>query len=340
MIFEAGLILEGGGMRCVYTAGVLDFFMDAGIFLSHCYGVSAGAVSATNYLSRQRGRTFRITANYINDKRYCSVKNLLTTGDMFGADFLYNRIPNELDLFDYNAFETNDSHMTAVVTNVDTGKPEYKSLTNLRQEMQWLRASCSLPLLAKIVELDGGHYLDGGISDSIPLGKAMRDGHRKNIVILTRHNGYQKQPEGVTARLGSLLYRKYPQTLAAGKRRHIMYNRQLELVAEQERLGNVLVICPKGPVEIGRAEKDTKKLAALYEQGYADAKEKLEQIMNFLNFYKPTAKEARQTQEAEKGSCETCGGAEQCEWFPLGTLWCIDWKPKETAQIIVEDGEF
>lgn len=282
MIFEAALILEGGGMRGVYTAGVLDFFMDAGIWLSHCYGVSAGAVNATNYLSRQRGRTFRISAGYINDKRYCSLHNLLTTGDLFGADFLYNRIPNELEPFDYKVFEKSDSSMTAVVTNVDTGKAEYKLLTDLRREMQWLRASCSLPLLAKIVELEGGHYLDGGISDSIPLEKSIEDGNSKNIVILTQHDGYQKQPEGVAALVGSLLYKKYPQTLEAGKQRHLMYNHQLELVKMQERLGNAIVICPKTPVEIGRAEKDTKKLTALYEQGYSNGKEKLDQIMDFL----------------------------------------------------------
>lgn len=330
MIFEAGLILEGGGMRGVYTAGVLDFFMDKGIWLSHCYDVSAGAVNATNYLSRQRGRTFRITADYINDKRYCSVQNLITTGDLFGSDFLYNRIPNEFDPFDYTTFEKSESRMTAVVTNVNTGEPEYKLLTDLRVEMQWLRASCSLPLLSKIVKLDDGHYLDGGISNSIPLLKSMQDGNQKNIVILTRHNGYQKQPEGMTALLGSLLYRKYPQTLAAGKQRHLMYNRQLELVADQERLGNAFVICPKTPVEIGRAEKNKKKLTDLYYQGYADAKEKLEQIMVFLNTVKPIATKVHQPQKKPKGSCENCGRTEQCEWSSLGASWCYYWIPKET----------
>lgn len=283
MILKAGLILEGGGMRGVYTAGALDCFMDHDIWLSHTYGVSAGAVNATNYLSKQRGRTFRITANYINDKRYCSVKNLLTTGDLFGVDFLYHRIPNELDPFDYDVFEKSHGPMTAVVTNVDTGQPEYKVLTDLRRQMQWLRASCSLPLFSQIVELDGRRYLDGGISDSIPLAKAIADGHTKNIVILTRHHGYQKQPETMTAWLGSLFYQKYPQTLEAGRRRHLMYNSQLALVEEQERLGNAVVLRPKEPVTIGRTEKDRKKLTAFYEQGYADAEEKLEEIRRFLD---------------------------------------------------------
>lgn len=218
-------------MRGVYTAGVLDFFMDADIWLSHCYGVSAGAVNATNYLSKQRGRTFRITANYINDKRYFSVNNLLTTGNMFGADFLYNRIPNELDAFDYDTFQTSNSQMTAVVTNVDTGKPEYRQLTDLRWDMA----------LVKSLLLPTSYFQDGGITDSIPLEKSIKDGNCKNIVVLTQHDGYQKQPEGGTKLIGNILYAKYRETLKAGKERHLMYNRQLELVKEQERLGKALM---------------------------------------------------------------------------------------------------
>lgn len=326
MIFDAGLILEGGGMRGVYTAGVLDFFMDSGIWLTHCYAVSAGAVNATNYLSKQPGRTFRTTVDYLNDKRYCSVHNLLTTGDLFGADFLYNRIPNELDPFDYETFKTSSQHLTAVVTNIDTGEPKYKPITVLKREMQWLRASCSLPLLSKIVKLDGGHYLDGGISDSIPLKKSMRDGNSKNIVILTQHDGYQKKPEGTAALLGSLLYRNYPQTLAAAKQRHLIYNSQLELVAEQERRGNAFVLRPKEPVTIGRAEKNAGKLASLYKQGYSDAREKLDEIMKFLDFAKPSMKAPQPTGTKLRGTCENCRHTLSCERKTLGAIWCIDWK--------------
>lgn len=282
MIYDAGLILEGGGMRCVYTAGVLDYFMDHDIWIANCYGVSAGALNATNYKSKQRGRTFRVTANYINDKRYCSLKNLITTGNLFGTDFVYSHIPNNLDIFDYNTFQKSNIRMHAVVTNVDKGIPEYKALTDLKQEMVWLRASCSLPMLANIVEIDQGRYLDGGISDSIPLEKSINDGNQKNIVILTRHDGYQKKPERISSIVGKLFYRKFPRTLQAGKDRHLVYNQQLKHIKEQERIGKVLVICPQNEVTIGRTEKDTKKLTALYEQGYADAKEKLEQIQEFL----------------------------------------------------------
>lgn len=282
MLLDAGLILEGGGMRGVYTAGVLDFFMDAGIRIAHCYGVSAGAVNATNYLSKQRGRTFQTTVRYINEKCYCSIQNLLTTGDFFGADFIYNRIPNALDPFDYDTFQKSDSHMIAVVTNVVTGLPEYKPLIDLRTQMQWLRASCSLPLISKILELDGEKYLDGGITDSIPLAKSMGDGNGKNIVILTQHNGYHKYPEHSKALVNGVRYARYPQMQKAIKQRHLMYNCQLELVAEQEKLGSALVIRPKAPVTISRLEKKVDKLTAFYEQGYEDAKEKLDEIMRFL----------------------------------------------------------
>lgn len=282
MIYDIGLILEGGGMRGVYTAGVLDYFMDEGIWLAHCYGVSAGAVNATNYLSRQRGRTYRVTADYINDKRYCSVRNLITTGDLFGADFLYHQLPEKLDLFDYETFRTSQSNMFAVVSNVETGQSEYKELKDLKQDIQWLRASCSLPLISRFVNLDGNKYLDGGLSDSIPLEKSMNDGNMKNIVILTQHDGYQKQPEGSTATLNKLIYSKYPNLLHVGQTRHSKYNLQLSLVETQKYLGNALVIRPKKPVTIGRIEKDTKKLKELYEQGYADAKEHAEEIRAFL----------------------------------------------------------
>lgn len=282
MIYDVGLILEGGGMRGVYTAGVLDYLMDEGIWISHLYGVSAGAVNATNYLARQRGRTFRVTVDYINDKRYCSIRNLIKTGDLFGADFLYNQLPNKIDPFDYGMFLLSDSTMTAVVSDVKTGLPVYKQIDDLKKDMQWLRASCSLPLISRFVHINGENYLDGGITDSIPLEQSMREGNRKNIVILTQHDGYQKQPEGASTFISKLRYWRYPKTLAAGKTRHLKYNKQLEFIKTQKELGNVYVIQPKMPVDISRIEKDTLKLKKLYEQGYADAKLHSSEFLKFL----------------------------------------------------------
>lgn len=283
MEFNVGLVLEGGAMRCMYTAGILDYFLDNNIDLLHCYGVSAGAVSATNYLSKQRGRTFRTTIDYINDKRYCSIRNLITTGNLFSTDFLYNQIPNQLDPFDYDTFKNNNVRMTAVVSDVVSGKPFYKEFTDLREDMEWLRASCSLPFLAQIVELTGQRYLDGGLCDSIPLERAMNDGYHKNIVILTRPDGYQKKKGKLSSLLGSLFYYKYPQLLKESKNRHSMYNQQLKLIKEQEVLGNVFVFRPNNSHQIDRLEKNTDKLNALYKQGYQDAKNQVDKIYHFLN---------------------------------------------------------
>lgn len=282
ILYHAGLILEGGGMRGLYTAGVLDYFLDHDIELAHCYGVSAGAVNATNYVSKQRGRSKRTTIDYIRDKRYCSMKNLVTTKNIFGTDFLYNRIPNELDPFDYESFKHSGSSMSAVVSNVRTGVSHYKEIKDLRKEMEWLRASCSLPFLSEMVEIEGEIYLDGGLSDSIPLKKAIQDGYQKNIVILTRQDGYQKKKETLSGAAGTLWYRKYPKLLRESKSRHIKYNQQLAYVKEQERLGNVFVFRPSNLFNINRLEKDTAKLMALYEQGYQDASKKAKELMCFL----------------------------------------------------------
>lgn len=280
--YHAGLVLEGGGMRGLYTAGVLDYFLDHDIHLSHCYGVSAGAVNATNYISKQRGRALRTTVDYIRDKQYCSLKNLITTKNIFGTDFLYNRIPNEFDPFDYETFKNSENSMSVVVSNVVTGKPFYKKISDLRIEMNWLRASCSLPFLAEIVEIEEEKYLDGGLTDSIPLQKAMEDGYQKNIVILTRPLGYQKEEAKLSALLGSLCYRTYPLLLNESKLRHIKYNQQIAFVKEQERLGNAFVFRPKNLFKMNRLEKDPNKLRKLYEQGYKDAEDKMLELAQFL----------------------------------------------------------
>ncbi len=283
MLYNIGLVLEGGGMRCEYTAGILDFLLENNIELKGCYGVSAGAVSGVNYIAKQKGRTLRITRDYIHDKRYCSLSNLLTTGNLFGVDMLYDKIPNELDPFDYESFLKSESSLTAVLTDTATGRPYYKTISDVRQHMLYLRASCTLPLVSRMVEIDGKSYLDGGITDSIPLAKSIEDGYTKNIVILTRHDKYQKKRELLSSLIGRFMYAKYPQLLKATLERHNLYNRQLELVREQEMTGNALVFRPKQPVTIKRAEKDKGKLTALYEQGYADANERLDEVKLFIS---------------------------------------------------------
>lgn len=275
--------MEGGGMRCLYTAGVLDYFLDNGIEVKNCFGSSAGAICGMNYVAKQKERTYRTVVDYIHDKSYCSVKSLLTTGNLFGADMLYNRIPNELDPFDYDTFAASSSRLTLVCSDVMSGKAIYRTVRDMRREIAYLQASCSLPMVSRMVKIGSRHYLDGGITDSIPLEKAMEDGNSKCIVILTQHRKYQKTAEHFFTRIvGSLMYRRYPLLLKAGRGRHMLYNRQLKQVAKQEACGNALVFAPSEPVSIKRTEKDKGKLTALYRQGYDDGQRRHDEVKHFL----------------------------------------------------------
>ena len=185
-MINAGLILEGGGMRGAYTAGVLDYFMENGMQFSECYGVSAGACHLCSYMSDQAGRALRISINYLDDKNYCSTHSLLTTGDLFNVEMCYDTIPNKLDIFDYDAADRYPGNCYAVVTNLETGRAEYLPLKNMRRDLTAVQASASLPLVSKNVEFNGKVYLDGGMADSIPIRQSIRSGNKKNIVVLTR----------------------------------------------------------------------------------------------------------------------------------------------------------
>lgn len=287
---EAGLILEGGGMRGTYTTGVLDLLMDADLYFRHVYGVSAGACHACSYGSRQRGRAVRTVTDYLDDQRYAGVRSLVRTGDYFGVQMIYDEIPNRLIPFDYDAFLHGGMELTAVLTDCVTGQAEYVKVGDLRRDMTVIRASSSLPLLSKSVQIGGKSYLDGGIADSIPLARSISDGNRKNLVVLTRHRGYRKGPGRMNALIG-LGYRKYPELVESAKTRHLRYNQALDLIEEQERRGNVFVIQPQAPLEIGRLERDRDKLLALHRQGYDDARALLSALRRFLE----GAGEARRT---------------------------------------------
>ncbi|MBR5521091.1 MAG: patatin family protein [Oscillospiraceae bacterium] len=283
MFYEnTGLVLEGGGMRGSYTAGVLDYFMEKGLMLSHVYGVSAGALIGANYVCGQVGRGFRTLTGYIGNKDYSGLKHLVKEGNWFNVDFSYNRIPNELDPADYDSFSASPMKFFAVIANLETGCAEYPQLKDLRKDMDWLRASASLPLLSKPVPLGDGLYLDGGISDSIPLEKSVADGNTKNVVILTQHREFVKKPSS-NRYPARLMYRKYPAFVKAMDERHNMYNRQTEYVYQQEKAGTTYVIQPQRPVEIARLEKDTSKLRRLYDIGYRDGKKHYENIIRFLS---------------------------------------------------------
>ena len=275
-----GLVLEGGGVRGIYTAGVLDVFMENDLSFNGVIGVSAGAIHACSYLSGQKGRSIRYYRRYVNDPRFMSFRSWLKTGDIIGADFCYHELPDKLDVYDHDAFLRNGTPYYAVCTDVGTGKAAYIRLTDMRGQIEYLRASASLPYFSRIVELDGRKYLDGGCSDSIPVEAFRRMGYARNVVVLTRDASYRKSPE-MTA-LAKLVYRKYPAFIRTLENRHTMYNGQVELVERLAQEGSVFVIRPSVPLEIGRLESDPEKVQQVYDRGRADALAALERLQNWM----------------------------------------------------------
>lgn len=280
-MYEAGLVLEGGGMRGLYTAGVLDFFIEKKLAFSSCYGVSAGACHLASYMSGQRGRAYRISVDYLDDKNYCSAYSLLKTGDLFNVDMCYNQIPNELDPFDYEAAEKYPGRGVVVVTDIKSGQAKYVELKNMRRDLVAIRASASLPLVSRNVEINGKMYLDGGMSDSIPIRKSLRDGNLKNIVVLTRPDGYRKKPTSNMAIMRAK-YKDYPGVVRDMENRHIVYNKSLDFVKREEEAGRAFVFRPENLIKIERIEKDPKKLRVLYLQGYYDAATRYKEMKKFL----------------------------------------------------------
>lgn len=280
-MYQAGLVLEGGGLKGVYTAGVLDFFLDKGIEFSSCYGVSAGACSLCSFLSGQRGRAYHVSVDYLEDKNYCSLYSLLKTGDLFGADMCYRKIPEELYPYDYESYGKYQGTFYSVVTNIESGQPEYIPIKDMKKEIDAVRASASLPLVSRNVSFRGKLYLDGGISDAIPLRQSIKDGNNKNVVIMTKEIGYRRKPSSMTS-LIRLRYKKYPKVYELMKNRHIAYNETLDFIKEQVKEGSTFLIQPKKASGVGRIEKDKTKLKALYEEGYQEAKECYEDLVKFL----------------------------------------------------------
>lgn len=267
---KTSLVLEGGGMRGIYTCGVLDYFMDAGIKFPTVYGVSAGAGHAMSYVSQQRGRAVRVGTAYLRDWRYCSVRSLIFTGDLFGAKFIYETIPAKLDLYDYDAFNKNEMKLVAVCANVETGKPEYMEINDAAKDIIYVRASSSLPLVSRTVRTEKGLLLDGGCCDSIPVRHALSENDRA-VVVLTQPAGFKKEPSSTLKAL-KLRYSKYPEFVEANAHRHENYNDSLAAVEAGVKAGTVLAIRPSAPIGFGRIEKDKNKLMGLYEMGYNDAK--------------------------------------------------------------------
>lgn len=281
MLYQAGLVLEGGGMKGVYTAGVLDFFLDQGIDFAKCYGVSAGACHLCSYLSKQRGRAYAVVADYLDDPNYWGISSLLRTGDLFNVDMCYRQIPETLNPFDYETYDKNPSKGYAVVTNIETGRAEYIPFGDLHENIRAVRASASLPLVSRNVRIGDSLYLDGGLADPIPLLHSVLDGNRKNVVIMTKEVGYRRKP---SKNLGliRLRYARYPKVYELMKNRHIEYNKTLDYLQEQVNNKTAFLIRPQVKSDVGRIEKDEKKLKALYEEGYEEARRCHKGLMEFL----------------------------------------------------------
>ena len=270
---KRGLVLEGGAMRGLFTAGVLDVLMERGVTFDGVVGVSAGACFGCNYKSGQIGRVIRYNKRFARDPRYCSWKSLLTTGDLFGADFCYRELPLVLDVFDAAAFAENPMEFHVVTTDCATGKAVYKRLDVADEAaFKWIQASASMPLVSRPVTIDGRELLDGGLSDGIPLRYFESLGYEHNLVITTRPHGYRKFPKKRMCLLKPLL-RRYPAIYQALKTRHVWYNETLEYIDSRVAAGAAELIAPKEPLDISRVCHDPARMQRIYDIGRATGEE-------------------------------------------------------------------
>lgn len=279
---KRGLILEGGAMRGLFTAGVMDVFMENCIEFDGAVGVSAGAAFGCNYKSRQPGRVLRYNTRFCADKRYGGLSVLLKTGNIYSTDFAYGEVPLVHDVFDFETYENNPMDFYVVCTDINTGKAVYHKYEGKADHgFDWIRASASMPLVSKIVEIDGLQMLDGGISDSIPVKFFQNIGYEKNIVVLTRPASYRKEKNSLMP-LMKLKYSAYPELIETMENRHIMYNETLDYIFEQEASGKLLVLRPEEPLPLSRIEKNPDKLKAAYDIGRTTASARIEEIKSYL----------------------------------------------------------
>ena len=279
---KSGLVLEGGAMRGLFTAGVIDVWMTAGITFDGLVGVSAGACFGCNYKSRQPGRVIRYNKRLAKDPRYCSWRSLLKTGDLFNVDFCYREIPFELDPFDVAAYEANPMEFHLSVTDCATGKPVYRRLDRAdAAAFRWIQASASMPLVSRPVEIDGREYLDGGLSDGIPLAYFERMGFDRNVVVTTRPHGYRKFASWKVA-LTKVFLRRYPAVYRALATRHEWYNRTLEYIDRRVADGAALLVCPEAPLPIARVCHDPEAMQRVYDLGRTAGEKALASVKEFL----------------------------------------------------------
>ncbi|MBH0228953.1 patatin family protein [Halobacillus yeomjeoni] len=279
---DVGLVLEGGGMRGTYTAGVLELFMDEGLEIPYVVGSSAGACNGSSYVAKQKKRNYEVLIEYGDHPEYISYKRMFKNGQLFGMDFIFDTLPNRLVPFDYETFSEEKTKFVVCTTDMMTGLPVcYDRFPDKQSLLKVVRASSSLPLIAPSIHYEGRQLMDGGIADPIPFQASIADGNRKHIVILTQTEGYMKRK----MKLGwyfARKYRKYPHFVKALLNRHLRYNLQLKKIKEMEERGEAFIIRPKTPLQVGRVERNRDRLHQLYMQGYDESKLLIEDLDRFL----------------------------------------------------------
>ena len=276
---KVALVLEGGALRGLYTAGILDIFMENDIKIDTILAVSAGALFGINYKSKQIGRALRYNLKYANDKRYMGLYSFFTTGDIMNREFCFNKLVYELDPLDFETYNKSTVEFYAVVTNVETGQPEYINIQDAERDLEYLRASGSMPFVSNLVEINGNKYLDGAISDPIPLEKAIDMGYEKIIVVQTRPIDYFKRKPLLPFKLA---YKNYPDFVKTAKNAYIKYNKTLDLIKKYENNGKIIVLRPSKKIKMRRVEKNLKKLQAIYDIGIKDCNNNLRKIKEYI----------------------------------------------------------
>ncbi len=276
---KTALVLEGGAMRGLYTAGVLDVFMENNIKADIIYGVSAGALFGLNYKSRQIGRALRYNLKYAHEKNYMGLYSLFTTGNIMNKDFCFNKLVYELDKLDFDTYKNTPVDFYAVVTNLQTGGPEYIKIDDAQKDMEYFRASGSMPFVSKPVEINGNYYLDGAISDAVPFKKALEDNYEKIIVVLTRPSGYRKKKSNLPYKL---FYGEFPNFVKTAKNSYQKYNDTMDLIEKYESENKIIVLRPSRLIKMKRVEKDKTKLQGIYDLGVSDCTEKLDKIKDYI----------------------------------------------------------
>ncbi len=280
---KRGIVMEGGAMRGMFTCGVLDVLMENGISFDGAVGVSAGATFGCNLKSGQIGRALRYNKKYCTDKRYHSIRSLLFTGDIYNVPFCYDELPYKLDRWDIEAFKNNPMEFYCVATDIETGKPVYhKCTTGEKEDIRWIQASASMPLVSRPVEIDGHFYLDGGPSDSIPLKFMEEKGYDRILVVETQPGDYMKGQQKFMP-LVKVMLKKFPSMIECMDKRHLMYNGEKRYIREKEKAGEVIVIRPKSPLNISPIEKNPDELERVYQLGREAAAEKLTELKDYLD---------------------------------------------------------